>query len=222
MSTVSDLIDIFRREARDKNEPYLWDDDELAEFADDAQMEACRRARLIVDSTTSAICNVTVTANNPVVTIDPRVIFIRRALLVGQPAPLGRGTWREMDARLPGWQDASAGTPQIMVTGLGTLSRTLYPKPIANGTLNLVVVREPLVPLTLKTQTPEIQARYHRSLVYWMLFRSYSKVDSDSMDPQKAAKAEAMFAAEFGPRTSAVEEAWIEEHYQADLLEGVY
>ena len=57
---------------------------------------------------------------------------------------------------------------------------------------------------------PEIFDRYHRSLRYWMMYRAYSKQDSQANDPKKAADALTLFEQEFGKKSSAIDETWIE------------
>ena len=98
------LIALFRQEADDQAVPYLWSDAEATDYANDAQNEACRRARLIVDSTTAAVCQIAVAANNPVLTLDPRVLFVRRAKLASRSIPLVRRHLADMDLEAPGWE----------------------------------------------------------------------------------------------------------------------
>src|SRR6266404_4709307 len=103
-----DLITLFRTEAGDETEPFLWSPDEVIEFANDAQDEACRRARLLVDSSTAGICSIAVTAAGlGVVTLDPRVVFVRRARFATM-LPLKRMNMQDMESFNPFWQDASA------------------------------------------------------------------------------------------------------------------
>lgn len=205
---LTDLITLFRQEADDTVEPYLWSDDELLDYANDAEQEACRRARLLVDSSTPAVCAVAVTAGDLLCALDARVIFVRRARFAGG-RPLQRLTMQDMEDRNPYWLDAQASTPTVFVPDYETGKLALYPPPAAAGTLRLTVVREPLQPMTDGQDTPEIAARYHRALRHWMLYRAYSKQDSQANDPKKAADALALFEQEFGRKSGAIDEAWI-------------
>ena len=211
------LIDLFRQEVDDLVEPYLWSDDEAFDYANDAQQEACRRARLLVDSSTTAICQIAVTtAGLGLLTLDPRVIFVRRARFAAS-LPLKRMNMQDMEAYDPYWQDTAASTPTVFIPDFETGKLQLWPKPSAAGTLLLTVVREPLADMDSDDDTPEIAARWHRSLRHWMVYRAYSKQDSEGADPKKAAAALALFEQEFGAKSSALDEAWIaREQYEYD------
>lgn len=206
---LNDLIQIFRAEVDDAVTPYLWSDDELIEYANDAELEACRRSRLIVDSSTAAICQIAVVAGTATYALDPRVLFVRRARLTGL-LPLKRKNMQDMDIQYPGWEDAAAGTPSAFIPDFETGKIRLYPTPDAAATLNLMVVRDPLAEMNDDSDTPEIAARYHRSLRFWMMHRAYLKKDADANDPKKAAESLALFEQEFGKKSSALDETWIE------------
>lgn len=216
---LNNLMGIFRQEADDRVQPYLWSDDELIEYANDAQDEACRRARLLVDSTTAEITEIAVTAGNGVVTLDPRVLFVRRARLTGY-RPLIRRNMQDMESDFWYWQDAARGLPQMFIPDVDTGKIILFPTPLADATLRLTVVRMPLADMNDGNDTPEILPRYHRSLRFWMLYRAYSKQDSQTRDEKKAADNLALFEQEFGKKSAAIDENWI-EHEQTEL-DGTY
>lgn len=207
--TLQDLIALFRADVNDATEPYLWSDEQAIEFANDAQIEACRRARLIIDSSTPDVAVVPVVAGTAAVALVPEILFIRRARLVGQ-VPLQRRTLRDMDLLNPFWQDAQPGIPKVFITDADSGAIQLWPTPVANGTLQLTAVRIPLAEMNDELDTPEIAPRWHRSLRYWMAYRAYSMQDSEANDPKKAADSLALFEQEFGRKSSAIDEAWIE------------
>ena len=205
-----ELIQLFRFETDDDAEPFLWSPDEVIDFANDAQNEACRRARLLVDSSTAGICTITVPAVGlGVVTLDPRVIFVRRARFATM-LPLKRMNMQDMESFNPFWQDTSASTPKAFIPDFGTGQLLLWPPPIVDDTLHLTVVRMPFADMVDDQDIPEIFDRYHRSLRYWMMYRAYSKQDSQANDPKKAADALTLFEQEFGKKSSAIDETWIE------------
>jgi hypothetical protein len=206
---LRDLITLFRNETDDATEPFLWPDEEAIEFANDAQIEACRRARLLVDSSTTAVCEIAVTAGEPLLDLDPRVLFVRRARFAAS-LPLRRMTMQDMEAFDPYWMDALDATPRFFVPDYETGKLLLSPPPDSDATLLLTVVRDPLVDMDSDDDTPEIAARYHRSLRYWMMARAYGKQDAEANDPKKEATALALFEQEFGRKSSAIDEAWIE------------
>ncbi len=222
--TLGDLSTAFRARAFDTKAPYLWSDDEVAEFAEDAENEAAERARLIRDSMTPAICQVAVVAGAASYMLDARILSVDRAKLDSQSVPLTLSSTTAMDlgqgARPRDWRASNSnwvggigggwegrqGTPTIAVLdaeGAGW-KLTLSPTPTQADTLRLQVFRLPLEPLSSDTDNvPEIPARLHIRLVDWMMFRAYSKQDAEAADAATAAKHEAAFTAAFGPRIDA-------------------
>ena len=71
--TLAELRALFREEAGDTAEPFLWPNLILNLYANEAQTEACRRGHLLRDSVTTAICQLAVTAGDPIVELDPRI-----------------------------------------------------------------------------------------------------------------------------------------------------
>lgn len=230
--TLTELLEDFRDEADDATQPYLWNTDQIVRYANDAQMEACRRARLIIDMETPAICQIAVTAATPTYPLDARVIFVRAAQWTetgsNRTIPLRGALLADLEECWIDWE-RDTGTPTAYVRNFGTNRLRLYPIPDKNGTIQLRVVRSPLAPMKLKSGLipevgPEIAPRFHRSLVYYMLYRAFSKKDSagEARDDKRAAEALAQFEAEFGPRSSALNEVYSETNYMADTLDGVF
>jgi hypothetical protein len=219
--TLLQLNTLFRQETDDQSAPYLWSDAEVTDYANDAQNEACRRARLIRDSATAAVCQYAVAINNPVIALDLRVISVRRVKLASRSQPLTRRYLADMDALTPGWE-ALTGPVTDYVADYQTQAIRLFRTPTATDTLNLTVSRLPLADLAANGDVPEINPAYHRSLRFWMLYRAYSKRDAETNDPQRAKAALAMFEAEFGPRSPAFEEEWAREQYGMDGADGSY
>ena len=210
---LAKLIQLAREATQDLAEPYIWTDAEWAEFADDAELEAARRAHLLVDASSPA-ARAVVTASDPVVKLDPRVLFIRRARLASASVPLAMRVARRMDEEVAGWETAKPSTPSVLIPDWETGAVRLYPPPTQDDELILTVVREPLAAMDGDlAREPEILPRYHRSLIEWMKYRAYSKPDTQSFDPKAAEKAEAKFAAEFGEKSGAINEHWALEQY---------
>lgn len=218
---VREIFDLFRNEVDDTRHPPQWSDNELFEYLNDAENEAARRARLIVDSTTTAICQIPVVIGTSMYALDPRIIFIRRAKLASKSLPLGRKSYRDLDTCLPGW-DSHTGTVQGFITDLETGKIRLYRSPTATDTLLLTVVRLPLQVMDDLDDTPEIHTRHHRNLRHWMRFRAYSKEDAETKDDAKAAKGLALFEQEFGKASTAIDELWIEQQQGYDPWDGTF
>lgn len=218
---LRELIEIFRNEVDDAAEPFLWTEEELIEYTNDAENEAARRGRLLVDSTTPEICEIALVAGTAAYALDPRVIFVRRARVASRSLPLARATLRDFDSEVPGWE-AHTGTITSFITDYDTGKLRLYRKPTADDTLLLSVTRLPLNEMKKLDDAPEIHARFQRNLRHWLKFRAYSKQDAETKDDKKAAEGLALFVKEFGEASSAIDEEWISREQRGDVWDGSF
>jgi hypothetical protein len=219
--TLDELRLAFRREADDIAAPYLWSNDDVDFWVNEAEVEACRRARLIVDSRTPDLCEISLLAGDEWIDIDARIISVRRVRLSGFAYPLVKKTRAEMDMALPGWEDHT-GDPQAFVSDMDVTALRMYPTPTTAGTALLTVIREPKDPMVDDDDTPEIAPRYHAKLVHWAVHRAFAKKDTETLDENASLKALALFEQEFGPRRSAQSERFEFEQYDQDRLDGSY
>lgn len=206
------LIDLFRAKTDDREVPYLWSDDEIVEYANAAVEEAARRAGLLVDST-SAVTEIDLPAGESVVTLDPSVIFVRRATLKSTGRPLLPRVSRTMDELCPNWEVRMPSDPEIFVPDWETGKLFIVPPAAITDTLKLTVVRTPVREMEADDDEPEINRRYHRGLLNGMLHHGYLKPDADTFNAKAAADHEALFTIEFGPVSSAIDEHWALEQY---------
>lgn len=214
---------IVREAADDTVKPFLWSDAFIAQTLNEGEVQACRRARLLVDSSTTEVCRITLTADKELYDIDPRVIFIRRVKLSTTGVPIGFARVRDMDEAMNDWE-SETGTVVGWVPDFTSGKLRLYRTPTSAevpATLTLTVVREPLEPMTDDDHQPEIRPRHQHALQHWALFRMFSKRDLETYDPQRAADHLALFEAEFGPASTAVDEQWIDQNYNYSQDIGV-
>jgi hypothetical protein len=59
---LEDLIASFREDSTDKLEPYLWEDETVTRWLNEAQDEAAVRGRLLLDDSTPAVTTIAVSA----------------------------------------------------------------------------------------------------------------------------------------------------------------
>lgn len=204
---LEEMIALYRAQSMDIAKPYFCDDDLLIIYANEGQYEACRRGQLLRDAA-SSLCLVDYAAGDESVAIDPRIVQVVRAHADGHPVSVVGAD--EMDASVPGWDaGSSANRPSTLVAGLSSGRLHLWPVPAQAGRLKLHVFRLPLKKLTNDGDKPEIRPELHPALVDWMLYRAYSRDDSDLHNDSKAAIALARFEAEFGRKTSGRNEAWV-------------
>lgn len=213
---AGDIIEEWRREVDDHVAPFLWPQADAFGYLNEAINEANRRSRLLVDSSNVDICRLTVPTTG-IAALDARVLFVRKVRISGR-APLRRMTMQDMESQFPTWEDAASSTyPEVFVPDWEAGKLRFHPAPSAQLTALLTVVRDPLAELTKEADVPEIPARYHRSLRHWLAYRGYLKPDADTYRPDKAKEALALFEIEFGQKSSAIDEAWIQrEQFEGD------
>lgn len=201
--TLNDLIEEYRDEAHDNGSPPFVSDAWLTRRANQAEQEACRRAGLLIESV-HAMCTVVVTAGDPVISLDSKIIDIMMARMsLGQCQ-----IWPVTISELPTNWEVDTGTPVCYVTDYQSGAIRLYPSPVVNDDLLLTATRLPLRDMEDGEDEPEIRPEYHSGIVQWMLHRAYAEQDVDIFDPNKSARALAEFEREFGKRVSARNERW--------------
>lgn len=218
--TLEELISACRTDRLDDAEvPYEWSDAEITRWLNDAQDEACRRARLLVDSSTPSICSIPVVAGTALYLLDPRVMFVRRASLASRGKALGFASYLDLDAECSGWEDRE-GTVELLVTDFETGKLRTYRIPTADDTMRLTVVRTAVYRMEQNSDEPEIAPRFHYALIEWASYRAFSKQDADTLDPEKAGRALAEFEREFGPKSPAIDEIYQAMRQPFDGLDG--
>jgi len=210
------LIAQFRREADDKVGPaYLWSDEDVTAWLDEAQEEAAIRARLIKDTDSPALCQIPITENQGAYTLHPKVLHIAYAQFkaAGDTREIGlKVVTRDFLNRTEsGWRSAPPGIPRFVVNDPGQRGVLLVPAPAVAGIVHMEVNRLPMDSIE-NTDTPEIPEPHHRHLVDWALFKAFSKPDAETIDPNRAAQAESRFTAYFGLR----KDAHLGQDYAAD------
>jgi hypothetical protein len=201
---LQDLRAQFRSEADDAVAPYLFSDEDVDDWHNQAVEEAAVRADLLPEFDDAEVCAIDVTAGTSGYALHTAVTRVTHAAFTpdGQtePTTLELIERVELDRRRPNWR-TETGAPSCLLVEQGKVR--LVPKPSTDGTLSLEVFRLPLTPMTADVDEPEIQAHHHRHLVDWALFRAYSKPDTETQDLARAGAAEARFEARFGRRPDA-------------------
>ena len=76
--TLGELIALYRAQSGDTAQPYFCDDDLLTIYANEAQMEACRRGQLLLDAS-----RVQLQAGQELVKLAPTALHVTRAFVDG-------------------------------------------------------------------------------------------------------------------------------------------
>jgi hypothetical protein len=180
----------------DSTSDKLWSQTEILEYARDAENEACERADLIVDDS-SSLTNITVDTSTGTFGIASTVISVRSAMMSLGSEPLMETSEEVLDKSVSGWRTAS-GTPRSYVQ-TPTNKIILYPMPSVADTVNMTVSRFPNIPMTV-SGSPEVDKRYHAGLLEWILHRAYMKNDSETLNVGKANDHRKKFEQFFGSK----------------------
>ena len=208
--------------------PQLWKDTEILRNLNFAEVQACRRAHLIIDATTpsdsgtagtastmgqQSLCVLPIIANQATYYLSPKILQVKRCQLLSMPFPLnGPVSYPELDDRIPEWWGTSGtvgtagsgGNPtHFMNEPNNTI--TFVRAPSTNDTALLVISRLPLLSFTLQS-SPEIEEKHHQGLANWAAHLCFLKPDSDTLNMNLASLYEAKFTNEFGPLPTAYEE----------------
>lgn len=176
----------------------LWQDAELDEWINEAEAEACIRAKLIYDTETLAIQDGT-----SAYMLKARVIDVLSAYLTdadGIKRPLAvKGRQDAQDEFC--WPDIPTQRPTAIVPEEDRVE--LFGTPDAAYTATLGIYREPKNPMVADDDEPEIHARHHAYLVDWVEYRAYSIMDTETFDIGRSERGEANFTRRFGVRRDA-------------------
>lgn len=203
--TLEELMAQFRVDAQDnKGEPYLFSDEEVVVWFNEAQDEAAIRSRLLYETDLPALCTIPVLANTAVYPLHEAVDQIAHVAFVAtgdtQVHHLDIMDRVELDRIDRDWRSRT-GVPRYIVQDDTRL--TVVPRPALPGVLTIEAYRLPLVRLQQEVDKPEIAAIHHIRLVDWAMFRAFSKPDGETMDPVRAKAGEDRFTKHFGMRPDA-------------------
>lgn len=204
---ANELADYFRSQVRDEVAPYLWSDEEILTYMNEAQKMFVRLTNGIYDVSTAACCTVAITAGQKYSTLHPAVLEIRKAYYVDGTTGFKRelpiisladvDTLSTSDYGVynnPAIQDLP-GTVDYMLTGEERGKVRWINVPTENATVEMAIARMPLTTLTRTQLTLEVPEEHHVYLIEWMKHLAYNKQDGDAFNPKTATESEMRFRA---------------------------
>lgn len=200
--TLKDLIRRFRVLTRDQYEPYFWKNEEITDWLNDAQEQACVRGRLLLEDADPALCVINLVPGQHTYPLDKRVYE-----LVDVRIKTGSNTMVEPKIVSRGWLDTNVRDWREPGTWRNHCARYLIqnetsvrivPTPQEAGTLSIEAYRLPMASMQDDADEPEIHQASHEHLIQWALHRAYSVSDAEVFDAQRSALAEMNFTAYFG------------------------
>lgn len=198
---------------------YLWQDETLVTYINEAQNKFAREALVLRDGSTNEVTRVRLVEGQDSYSLHPAVLAVISAKPEGQQADLTRvghsllGAYR---APSDSWTDPQslttipAGAPLAFATdeelvaddsgSLSVVTLRVFPKPsaaMADTYLRLRVVRKPLEQLTVDNlyAIPELPDDHHIEMLDWAAYLALRIVDDDAGAPRRAAEFEARFLA---------------------------
>ena len=196
--TLQDLIRRFRVLARDAVLPYLWSDEDVTDWLNDAQRQACIRGRLIRESNDDAVCRIDMTPGQQSYDLHPLAYEIISAWLhpvSGRPCLLELHSREWLDRNHPGWRSHKHNAWALVQDDT---SITLAGRINAGDVLRLECYKLPEDMELSSWSEPEIHMAHHEHLIQWALHKAFSVVDTEVFDPERAERAALEFTRYFG------------------------
>lgn len=200
---LSDLRKSFRVKTGDLASPYLWKDEEIDGYINEALVEAVDRGLTVFDRDSFTVdVEVGVTAYQ----LDASIIRVKEVWVTTKdgivldapelmhPSRAYAGYERDVFSELS--QDSQGY--RVEEDGLFVLGAD----PAVSAVLSLVVHRYART-LEDDSDTPEIANMYHNRMLEWALKLAYLKQDADAFDPNASDRHDAEFSRTFGPPKTA-------------------
>ena len=189
----------FRARAGDQKRPYLWSDDEVDSYINEAYFEAVERGLMIYDRESFTVDVEIGVTEYP---LDARIIRVKTATVTAKDGvELDNPEPMEMVERKSGFMFRQMPDLQgfrIDEDGMFVLAV----KPVATTTIALGAYCYP-ESLADDEDEPAIASIYHEKMLYWALKLAYQKQDADALNATKAMECDAEFTRVFGPAKTA-------------------
>lgn len=199
---VSEYISQFRILADDEREPFLWSNNIVALWANEAYVEMAKLTRCIRDRATTTdscvMCTISITAATAEYTLHKKILDIYSVKHSGRTTPLGKTSEMELDANWTNWWNLTQPIPDYYLLDRNLTKILFVPIPSVDGTVRMSISRLPLVSLLpynsdRDVEPDDLREEWHPYLMYYILFKAYNKDDIETYDPKKAANNYALF-----------------------------
>jgi hypothetical protein len=193
--TVSELLELFRKEVDDDVKPYLWSDKEFFVYLNDAQDTFVRLIGGIADRR-SALTSISYKAGTQFKKLDDRIYRIKGAFDANDKILSIRNldhftsnnASNDYGARISsGLDNSRTGEVSYLITDVESDEIQLYPIPVSDGSIRLYVYRRPLSEIVDEDSELEVPSYQHVSLLDWVKYRAFMKQDVETFNGTKAA-----------------------------------
>lgn len=195
-SSLAELQAQFRLQVDDSSEPYLWSDDEIIAFIDEAEDDFCERADAINDQ-----ISLNFLANTVWLEIPEYITKLRFAMVDDQsvricnhdPAALAGGEDYGSYTTGWNWQPETGTQIRALVTDMRLGYVRLYPIPTVGGTLILDVYRRPIATLAERTELEVTDRKQQNAILTKACSLAYAKHDAEVYNPQMSQALEVQY-----------------------------
>lgn len=198
---------------------YLWSDERLVRYINEAQRRFAVQGLVIRDASTAEVCNITLVVGQSLYPLHESVIGVisaKRSTATADLTRIGHALFAASRPSSDQWYDTSGyvslppGAPVAYSTDEGvsdfnsdSVSQVLlrvYPVPSATeaGTVvNIRVLRKPIEELSLTNAgaVPEVPEDHHLEMLDWAAYLALRIVDDDAGSPSRAREFAASFDA---------------------------
>lgn len=199
--TLDDLEALSRQLLQDDKDRPLVSQAQLRFWINEAQKEACLRAKLLYETGTIAMLAGTNSLDLTPATLGKDYFLFDRFYWVEGGYPLMRSQMESLDYSINGWQ-LKTGNPAAYLSDMLPRRTRIYPTPQEAYTIEYRGYRYP-VTLNHGHEVPEVDSQHHENLTHWLRYRAYSLPDVDLYDAGMSQLALSEFENAFGHRPDA-------------------
>lgn len=192
--TAQELLDLFRVVVVDTRKPYLWKDEEVLAYMDDAYKMFVRLTGGVADFT-SDITRVDIVAGENVATVSRKILRIMEAQRLSDLGKIEVINQTDMTFKRdndyglirPIYLDNTPGQVRYMVIGAEAGKCRWVQMPEVDDVAQLYVYRLPLEGISptspdMNFAFDDVDEEHHQHLLLWMQHRAYAKPDTDVLD----------------------------------------
>lgn len=191
----SELLTLFRAEMVDEAVPYLWSDELVFSYLDDAQKMFCRRTDGISDASTVAVTTLAVVPGSDWLPTHKSILKIRSAVRSDTGADVDVVNQEDMAKRGMAF-NGKTGAVRALIVGMESNKARVWPVSLETVNIQLTVFRLPLVNISSDgDQEFEVPEEHHRHLLMWCKHLAYLVQDAETFNKSKADDFENAFLA---------------------------
>ena len=203
MNNAGELFDAFRSDVVDTAKPYLWTDDEVVRYADDAYWMFTRFTGGISDISSDAT-SISLSTGTDSYDLHPSILRIMDATLASDGSAIEVINGTDLPNLFSNATDygqlrtlSRNNTPGVvrwLLTGQQRDKCKVIQIPVVDDTLYLSIYRTPLAHITDESHDlGEVDEDHHLHLLLWMKHLAYMKQDAETFDKTKSADMEQAF-----------------------------